>query len=191
MGATSCSPPLPTRGPGAIDAARLALTGRPPDPSPGRARRLDVTAILWCRELRLPTVRQIGAAMGHSSPSTPLDGFGHLVDIVAGVIRREWGQIEHGWLPVPAADRSDWLVGHVRSLLALDPACLRLPALVSTALAAADHDRFEPLAAQLAPLHALAAFAPGPGVAPGPVSGVLSHRPLDWSTPLADPAVPA
>lgn len=190
MGAIPTSPPVPTRAPGIVDAARRALTDPPPEPDPRRARVLDVTAILWCRDLRPPTVRQIGAAMGHTSPSTPLNGFGHLVDIVAGVIRREWGQIEHGWLPAPVDDRSDWLVDHVRSLLALDPACLRLPALVGSAVAAADPARSVPLAAQLAPLHALAAFAPGPD-AVGDPGGVVPLRPPGGREQDRHLAVPA
>ncbi len=140
-----------------IDAARLALRSPAIAPTPRRDRLLGTAATLWCRGLQFPTVRQIGAAMGHASPSSPLNGFGRLIEIQAEVIRREWRSIEEGWLGAGPAERSAWLVLHVRRLLALDPACVRLPALVSTAVSAAQPGVVD--GASLAPLHALAAFA--------------------------------
>lgn len=168
----------------AIDAARVALHQEPPNPTPRRGRVVEVAARLWCRGLQFPTVRQIGAAMGHRSPSTPLNGFGHLIDIQAGVIRLEWHRIETGWVSAPGYDRATWLARHGRDLLAVDPACLRLPGLVTSAVMAADPDRYTARAPSLAPLYALAAFAGSPASSPGQpafepmaLAAALAHHP--------------
>lgn len=188
MGTPARDRPVATRTPfTAIDAAYVALHREPPNPTPRRARVLEVAARLWCRQLEFPTVRAIAGAMGHTSSSTPLNGFGHMIDVQAGVIRREWDRIESGWISAPSPARARWLASHVRDLHALHPACLRLPGLVSAAVVAAAPEEHADLDVTLAPLHALAAFAERPLPTSGPGRLVLAAT-------LADPpdlAVPA
>lgn len=153
-----------------IDAARLALDRESAELTPRRDRVLTGAAKLWCRHLEFPTVRELGAEMGHTSPSTPLNGFGRVIDIQASVIRLEWQRIDAGWISSPTGDAVGWLIRHARTLAAIDPACLRLPGLVCAAVLAADADRPRPRPECLVPLHALAAFVDAPSCPPGPAA---------------------
>lgn len=151
----------PTRRPTkftATAAAKIALAGRPRRLSPARGRIVRAATVLWCRHLQFPPVRAIGAAIGLSSPSTPVKGFGRTIDIQAAVIGTEWQRIVDGWLTAPRHRRPSWLVDHGRDLAAMDPACLRLPGLVCSAVLGSGALPQPPSPADLVPLHALAAL---------------------------------
>lgn len=130
-------------------------------------------ATLWCRELGIPTVRELGRVVGRS-PVTVLRGFEHLIDVYAEVIRSEWALLEDGWHRGVSAERVDWLVGHAASLAAVDAALLRLPALVRAAVVTANPSLAACAELGVAmPLLALAAFAePGASLPP---RGELRH----------------
>lgn len=142
-----------------VDAARVALAARPVTLTPSRLRVVLCAATLWCRDLQFPTARQLARALGRSSPSTAVTMFSGLVGVHATVIALEWRRLEQGWMSTVAGDPIGWLVDHAHELAAIDPACLRLPALVSSAVASADRARAALRCDRLAPLHALAALA--------------------------------
>lgn len=151
----------------AVDAARLALARPPLHRTPGRERILRAATVLWCRELQLPTVREVARSTGHSSPSGVITPFGRCVDLQAVIIRTEWDLLVPWWQAVPAEARGRWLAEHARQLEDMDRACLRLPGLVCSAVASAEVVPLPPLEL-LTPLHALASLA-------GTDSGVDPH----------------
>lgn len=159
-----CTLDLAPRGPvktkfSPVDAARLALEPSlvPVGRTPRRDRLLRMATSMWCRQLQFPTVRQLVAEGGWTSTSTVTAGFGGLIYLQAEVIRGEWNELER-WSGLPAADRTGALVDHAEHLAAMDPACLRLPGLVWSAVTIADPAREGDLELALH-VHALAALA--------------------------------
>lgn len=150
----------------AVDAARVALTRRPVHLTPARTQIMLAATVLWCRTLQFPTIRGIGTASGRRSPSSVVTGFGRAIDIQAAAIRTEWRLIDRGWLSSSDAERPRWLDEHRRNLVAVDPACLRLPGLVCSSVVASGLLPRRPAPELLAPLHGLAAFADGAGRSP-------------------------
>lgn len=142
----------------AAHAARVALTRPTPPVTPARERILRAATALWCRHLQFPTVRDVAQATGHRSISSVTTPFGRSIDLQAAIIRTEWDLVTRGWVALPDRSRPRWLVEHARHLTELDGACLRLPGLVCSAVAAADVTVLPPPDV-LVPLHALAALA--------------------------------
>lgn len=145
------------------EAARVALTLPRPRPTPARARLLDAATRLWCRGGQFPTARGIAAEAGLRSVSTVVAGFGSMIELHGTVIRIEWDAIAAGWLAASPPDRNRWLLLHGRALLTADPACLRLPGLVCSAVVGAGLLGVRLAPERLAPLHALGALPADPG----------------------------
>ncbi|QYG95199.1 hypothetical protein HC251_24065 [Iamia sp. SCSIO 61187] len=139
-------------------AAELALTTSGPRRTPSRDRILRAATVQWCRDLQFPTARDVAQATGLSSVSSVVTPFGRCVDLQAEIIRTEWGLVSRGWAAAPDGSRPRWLVEHARRLAELDGACLRLPSLVCSAVAAAGVTAL-PRPDLLVPLHAMAALA--------------------------------
>lgn len=175
-----------------VDAARIALAAPPVPLTASQRRVLLASATLWCHQLQFPTVREIAAAIGRTSPSTVLFGFRHLIDVHAAVIATEWRRIETG--VSSSGEPGDWLawVGrHAEELAAVDRACLRLPALVSTAVASTGRSSPVHHMELAGPLHALAALVDRPGgSSPSGVRRALLEAAAMW-TCVHDVRVPA
>lgn len=143
----------------AVDAARIALADGhlTSSPSEQETRRLRATALMWCRDLQFPTVRKIGTEIGLASSSSITVGFGRLIDLQAAVIGHELEQIEQ-CRRLSIQDRANGLVRHADELMAIGRPCLRLPALVWSAVTAADPAPAWTSPDLALPLHVLAAF---------------------------------
>ncbi|MEX2557789.1 MAG: hypothetical protein WEB06_19435 [Actinomycetota bacterium] len=159
-----------------VDAARVALAAPRVVLTSSQLRVVGVAARTWCQELQFPTVRTIASELGCMSPSTVLSGFPHLIDVQASVIALEWHRLEVGLSSPEGCDPVAWLGAHAGELLAIDRACLRLPALVWAAVASAapSTSRSPDLKVALM-LHALAAFADGLPGSPTGLDHVRSH----------------
>lgn len=144
-----------------VDAARVALATPVVDLTPTRLRVVTRAAAMWCRELQFPTVRQLLAELDRTSLSTPLSGFGHLINVHAAVIALEWSRLRVVVADVDPCRRIDLLARRAQELVEIDQACLRLPALVWAAVVAADPSTARRAGELAALLHALAAFADG------------------------------
>jgi len=144
----------------AVEAARLALATdfSPPLLTPALRRRLSMAAMLWCRDLQFPTVRELGTAVGLTSTSSVTAVFGRLIDLQATVIHLEWCRIERLALQ-PADELPDRLVDHARKLVAADGWCLRLPSLVWSAVVTADPSHASGRVPLAVALHTMAAMA--------------------------------
>lgn len=173
----------------AVDAACVALTGVPLPRTAARERIVRAATVLWCRQLQPPTVRQVAAATGHRSFSGAVTPFGRCIDLHAAVIRTEWDLVARRWASAPHASRARWLADHARQLADVDPACLRLPGLVCSAVAAAGVTAVPP-AELLVPLHALSALVRPSGRAVPDVAGAAAAL-ADWSAASPTTAAPA
>lgn len=136
----------------ALDAARRANEVTPLAMSPSRERTLHAAASLWCRNLTLPTIRQVAAEAGRSAV-TVLAPFDTVLDVYAHVIRLEWQLLRDNWFGAEPAEAMQFLRVHAIDLGSRDPSLLRLPSLVHAAMVGArpavcgdaDVDRVFPL----------------------------------------------
>jgi predicted transcriptional regulator len=148
-----------------LDAARRSGEVVPLLVSPARKRTLHAAAILWCRNLTLPTIRQIAAEAGRS-PVTVLQPFDTLLDVYAHVLQLEWEVLRAQWFEAARLDAAEFLRGHAAELGAEDRSLLRLPSLVHAAIAGARPAEAMDLDAdRVVPLYALAAAGASPPVA--------------------------
>ena len=160
-------------------AAELALHTDPVPYTETRRRILDAAAVLWCRELGLPTVRGVAAAVG-MAPVSVLHPWERFDLLLAEVVRRELRALQAGWYGAAREERDGWLRRHCRALRQIDADLLRLPALVHAAVVAAEAPRVVSVDARpevAAPLFIVASLPGGPaGEVDGWTAAVSSVR---------------